>query len=91
MNHLSMGLFAGTITVYVPKCVAGHHFENLGMITSLLSKKPPAAKVGSKPLIEVLPGYYSLYLHKRLFVTSFTFETVYRDSCETLNRVLSVC
>ena len=65
MNHLSMGLIAGTITVYVPKCVTGHYFENLGMITSLLSKKPQpaAAKVGTKPLIEVLPGYcIAIYL-----------------------------
>jgi protein SHQ1 len=46
----------GTITVYVPKRSTGHHFDNLGMITSLLSKKPAAAKMASKPLIEVLPG-----------------------------------
>lgn len=46
----------GTITVYVPKKIAGYHFENLGMITSLLSKKP-SAKISHKPLIEVLPGH----------------------------------
>ena len=68
-----MGLIAGTITVYVPKSVAGHHFENLGMITSLLSKKPAhtqpdAAKVDTKPLIEVLPGYYIAVLHLWLYM-----------------------
>ena len=46
----------GTITVSVPKLHAGVHFENLGMITSLLSKKQPTSKTPQNPLIEVLPG-----------------------------------
>ena len=46
----------GTITVYVPKLHVGVHFENLGMITSLLSKKQPTSKTPQNPLIEVLPG-----------------------------------
>ena len=39
----------------MPKLHDGRHFEDLGMITSLLSKKP-MAKTPQKPLIEVLPG-----------------------------------
>ena len=47
----------GTITVYVPKCNPGQHFENLGMITSLLSKKSASSeKVPYKPLFEVISG-----------------------------------
>ena len=51
--------FVGTITVHVPKRNAGQYFDNLGMITALLSKKPAgtASKTTSKPLIEVLPGH----------------------------------
>ena len=58
-NHNNIIYFVGTITVHVPKRNAGQYFDNLGMITALLSKKPAgtASKMTSKPLIEVLPGH----------------------------------
>ena len=69
MNHFVYGPTAGTITVYVPKRSTGHHFDNLGMITSLLSKKPAAAKMASKPLIEVLPGHYYIATYPMFHVS----------------------
>ena len=60
-NHYNNNIiyFVGTITVHVPKRNAGQYFDNLGMITALLSKKPAgtASKMTSKPLIEILPGH----------------------------------
>ena len=48
----------GTIIVQLPKLHPGQHFDNLGMITSLLSKKPAEdlRNVGVCPGIEVVPG-----------------------------------
>ena len=58
----------GTMTVYVPKKEAGLHFDSLGMITSLLSKKSAAKKM-HKPLIEVLPGQMALLRKNNYCVT----------------------
>ena len=46
------------IVAHLPKLHRGEHFENLGMITSLLSKKPAKdlRSVGASPRIEVIPG-----------------------------------
>ena len=48
----------GTIVAQLPKLHRGQHFENLGMITSLLSKKPAKDlwNIGASPGIEVDPG-----------------------------------
>ena len=48
----------GTIVAQLPKLHRGQHFENLGMITSLLSKKPAKdlRNIGASPGIEVAPG-----------------------------------
>ena len=50
---LSLSL-PGTIVAYLPKLRPGQHFENLGMITSLLSKKPAKnlGKFGASPRID---------------------------------------
>ena len=47
----------GTIVAQLPKLHRGEHFENLGMITSLLSKKPvnELRSVGASPRIETVP------------------------------------
>ena len=48
----------GTIVIQLPKRNHGEYFENLGMLTTLLSKKPSRdlGKMTSKPLIEVVGG-----------------------------------
>ena len=53
-----MKTFIGTIVVQLPKLHRGQHFENLGMITSLLSKKPAKdlRSIGASPRIEVVPS-----------------------------------
>ena len=50
--------FVGTIVAQLPKLHQGQHFKNLGMITSLLSKKPAKdlRNIGATPGIEVVPG-----------------------------------
>jgi hypothetical protein len=50
--------FIGTIVAQLPKLHRGEHFENLGMITSLLSKKPAKdlRSVGASPRIEAVPS-----------------------------------
>ncbi len=46
-----------TVVVYLPKCNRGEHFENLGMLTTLLSKKTgEPARMTNRPLIEVVGG-----------------------------------
>ena len=35
-----VSILAATIVIHLPKCKRGKHFENLGMLTTLLSKKP---------------------------------------------------
>ena len=54
--------FVGTVTVHLPKLNHGEYFQNLGMLTALLAKKPAenVLKVISKPLIEVLEGILSM-------------------------------
>ncbi|XP_064404821.1 protein SHQ1 homolog isoform X2 [Halichondria panicea] len=44
----------GSVTVHLPKLQSGEHFDNLGMLTTLLSKKPAKATQSQKPLIEVI-------------------------------------
>ncbi len=48
------------MTVHLPKLQSGEHFDNLGMLTTLLSKKPAKATQSQKPLIEVI-GANGLY------------------------------
>ena len=44
--------------VHLPKLHPGQHFENLGMITLLLSKKPgkDLNSIGTRPAIEIASG-----------------------------------
>ena len=46
----------GTFLVHLPKEKTGQHFDNLGMLTTLLanSKKVEIKSAGSQPLIEVI-------------------------------------
>lgn len=58
MSCFSVILQVGTIVAQLPKLHRGEHFENLGMITSLLSKKPAKdlRSVGASPRIEAVPS-----------------------------------
>ena len=59
-------LFVGIVTVHLPKLNHGEYFQNLGMLTALLAKKPSenVSKVISKPLIEVLEGILSMHVQQ---------------------------
>jgi len=53
----SYNVDSGTIVVHLPKRNRGEHFENLEMLTTLLSGKNHStdlSKMGSNPLIEVM-------------------------------------
>ncbi len=53
---VSTYLLPGIMTVHLPKLQTGEHFNNLGMLTSLLSHKPVTPSSSQKPLIEVIGG-----------------------------------
>lgn len=47
------------MVVHLPKLQTGEHFDNLGMLTTLLSKKPTKPIKTEKPLIEVIGGKFA--------------------------------
>ena len=57
VNPLFFTILAGIVTVHLPKLHTGEYFNNLGMLTTLLSKKPAGnMSKTAKPPIEVMAG-----------------------------------